>query len=826
VASPRWGHANSDANHGDRTLLNCGQPCYTAVVLVPRRFASCCAVLLLGSLGTLAAVLGCASCPTVASDATYQSSAVAPRIETTELPLRPRLRLVIREADKQAVAALAVSVEAGAQSAFALAGLTEQRLRAAGFAVSTQAHGAGYSVQVAVQDVASLKRLIGKAVDALARPVASAEPLLAVRARLQQARSPIGAQDLAIDRCSAEPVITTTLPTLSGQDRAAREQLEAWRKQQAAETSALAIVGPSSLLQIAPDALAEATALTGTTNDAQRDPWPTQDVVSTGQSLADSSRLSLAIRIPDAARSIVLARQLSLEPLLLQTLGSVEPSWQIERVAATARPRGACLRIDLKNDAGAPDAQQTAKLARWISNYVSSPHLNQPIAGDWVLQDAISSRGDAREAADVAAWLSLSNQLEAGPQRTALHLDIPGNRSAVAEAFLAALRAEPLNPAGVVGQVAVETGHSTLSVLLASPCGTATELGPNAGRHAAMLTALAQAASDADFRLSPWITPDAVGLLVESRAIGPSDTPEAHADRTARRLVLALTRSLSSVATTEARQIILNQFQRPDPDLWQILSLLSGGQVAALEPRGSWASVGGMVHDDIDGARRAFITEPWRIAVLANHSAAQGTRLIQELSNLLRPLRNTKSECPQPIPLVAATGLWRIEPNATPRAQALVGVPLPAAESSAAPSEAEWLAFLLNRTGGWLQQKLVTSGFITAASAKIWGGRRGRALTIELFAAPDQVDAAVNQARLLLNELSLGGLTSAGDVAAASRFFAAQQAQLQHDRRQRIVRLWQGNAKPSTPTLASLQRFQAQVFGQDRHLVVVADPPN
>jgi hypothetical protein len=284
---------------------------------------------------------------------------------------------------------------------------------------------------------------------------------------------------------------------------------------------------------------------------------------------------------------------------------------------------------------------------------------------------------------------------------------------------------------------------------------------------------------------------------------------------------------LDGALTANARQIILNQLAGPDPDLSHLLQVLSGGQPSALEPRGNWTTVDALVHDEIDTARHAFIAEPLRIAVLATQSKTQGAELAQELSRLLAPLRLGRGDCPAaPILVPSSFGQWRLEPSSAPRAPALVAVPLPGADGALGPSEAEWLAYLLNRKGGWLEQQLLAPKLASAATARIWGGRRGRALTIELSAGPEQLDAAIQRTRTLLYDLSRGALPAANDVMAATQFFQSERIRLQHDRRHRIVSLWRGAGAPALPNLAALQRYQAAAFAPDRHLVVVSEPTN
>jgi hypothetical protein len=237
-----------------------------------------------------------------------------------------------------------------------------------------------------------------------------------------------------------------------------------------------------------------------------------------------------------------------------------------------------------------------------------------------VVQDAITSQSDAGDAASTAAWLALSQQLEAGPVRGAVRLELPADRTLLGETFIANSRANATGALPFAERTTLEQGHSTLSVLIASPCGTASETARDAGKRATMLTALAAAASDNDFVVSPWITTDGMGLLVQSRALNASETGKAHAERAARRLALALLSPLDGALTAQARRIILNQLAGPDPDLSHLLQVLSGGQPSALEPRGTWTTVDALVHDEIDAARHAFIAEPLRLAVLATQA--------------------------------------------------------------------------------------------------------------------------------------------------------------------------------------------------------------
>jgi hypothetical protein len=279
---------------------------------------------------------------------------------------------------------------------------------------------------------------------------------------------------------------------------------------------------------------------------------------------------------------------------------------------------------------------------------------------------------------------------------------------------------------------------------------------------------------------------------------------------------------LSGSATSSGRQSLLDRLGSPDPDLWQLLELLAKGRLSALEPSGSWTSIGSLIHDDIEGARREFAGGPLRLAVLAGAGQTQGVLLARELSLQLAPLRTVAARCPKDVALTGATGLWRVDTDAAPRALALLAVALPGEANSEQASEAEWTAYLMNRRGGWLERKLVTPGLVTAATAQVLGGSDGRALVIELRGEATQRDAAVQAARELLVDLSRGSASEV-EARAAQQHFAAERVRVRNSRQQRIVRLWRGSQAGAEPSLQSLRQLHQTSFGQDRHLVVIGE---
>lgn len=769
-----------------------------------------------------ALLTACVSCPRCPGTTTATLPAVPARIETREEPDRPRLRLVARPAEPAVALALAVSVD-GTEAAQALAALSEQRLRALGFDISSQPNGAGYVLRTRTADPKQAERFGRWALEILAQPLQARESLPAIRARLSARDVPSGSEgELAVDRCSAELVRGSKDVRLPPDEAGARTQLEQWRKAQTASSVALAAVGPDSLLEAVREGWSDAPDLPDTATAAQRDPWPGASTVAVSKTALPGARLSVTLRTADLGRSLVAAQQLGREGLIHSMPQALEPPFALERVVTVARPRGACLRVDVHASPGtAASAAPTAALAHWLQVDLQRA-LDAAPAAATAVDDAITATSDASDASAVAAWLALSGRLPAGPTRSALRFSVPQGQAPLADRFLTAYQNQNQRRADDIElRTASEAGHSTLAVLLASPCGTATETSSDAGKHAAMLAALAQSGSEPDFTLAPWITPDAVGLLVQTRPAS-GEGPELQAQRTARRLAQLLSTSLSGTATSIGRQSLLERLGSPDPDLWQLLELLAKGRLSALEPSGSWTSIGSLIHDDIEGARREFAGGPLRIAVLAGAGQAQGALLARELSLQLAPLRTGAAHCPKEVALGAATGLWRVDTDAAPRALALLAVALPGEANSAQASEAEWTAYLMNRRGGWLERKLVAPGLVTAATAQVLGGRDGRALVLELRGEAEQREAALQAARELLVDLSRGSASEA-EARIAQQHFASERVRMRSSRQQRIVQLWRGSQAGAEPTLQSLRQLHQTAFGQERHLVVIGE---
>ena len=256
--------------------------------------------------------------------------------------------------------------------------------------------------------------------------------------------------------------------------------LESWRQQVAsAKAVAFAAVGTRPLL----DALANAVA-TGdkwASTSAPNDRWPEAD--SIGGVRSAERRLSIAYRVADAARALETSHELAVPgSVLAARLSALDGAYSLDRVVATSRVRGACLRIDAR--AGSAETSPL-ELARAIS--VVDDETRRALAGrvgqPSSLDDAVVRPAHPAEAAAAAAWRALVGKQPGGATRRAVSWQGPtsGREREIERATLALDGAR--QGSSVERRLRVEAGQGELWALVASPCGTASESSDDAGVH-------------------------------------------------------------------------------------------------------------------------------------------------------------------------------------------------------------------------------------------------------------------------------------------------------------------------------------------------------
>lgn len=717
---------------------------------------------------------------------------------------RPRLTLLEREGDPVGAVALAVTHERGWWASEALAQLLQRRLSAALRAdsdVQVSALGVVWALRAGRPE--ELERALGEALRALATPL-RAGPALTVLTP----GPPSEAERRLVD-CSAEA------PTAAGRVRTLGvPEVERLRESAAtATTLSVAVVGGRAFLEAGRRAVERLPVLARGASPAV--PWPRAD--GAWVSPGGERSLSLAWRVPEPGAAVKAVQALGQAPWT-DRLTAIAPGWQLAEARTVTHRQGACVKLTLTAGGGAEASiDQAARLTLVAEAELQRALRVAASEPSQALLDAAAARApDPRDAARRAAWFALSAPAAGEPLRRAAVLREPEGPLATDAAFTQALQvAERARAAPFIERAQrVERGQGELWVLLAGRCGTLPEGTASAGLTGLALRALAPRSGDVV--IEPWASVDGAGLLAHAAPLGARETPEQLAERVGARLgrVLASAR-LSPESVLRARSELLEELspgQRAGYDA--ILDALVPGHGSWLDPRGNLLSIGGASAPALEATRRALVSGPLKIAVLANHDARQAELAAKSAEQWLWPLRDPGRGCPAPSVPEATAGQRSVRTRdaAGLEPEVVVGVRL-----DAGPHE-EWVSeatvWLLNREGGWLSRALSGYG---AARAYALGGAAARALVIELRATTD-VERAKGQLRALLARLSEGAV-EAKDYAAAVRALAQARATLELDPRRRIVQLWRRQVAPPTPSLEEYRRA-LRALAPERHLLV------
>jgi hypothetical protein len=762
-------------------------------------------------LGVLA-LAGCGAAPhgngTVGSTASVGSA----RVERRELDRHPPINLVVRQGDPLSAIAFASAHDAGSVASVALSALLLARLRAHGITdIVGVPSESGFELAVLCADGAAARAFIDQVTLALGTPIADHdEALPAIQEALValHGRAFAGHGEATVADCSGELGLAPGVALPDTRTAAGRAELEKYRAFAfAARASAFAALGSNDFVDAAASELAKAGDWPS--GEVAEDTWPAADAVDVDVT-EGRRQLSVALRVGDADRALSsLAKLTASNADLGLRLGTFSPGFNVARVAFLARPRGACLRVDLaisEGDAG-PTLNEATRTASIVSEELRAAFASgEP---ERSLDESIIQPSDPREAAARAAWRALTGRLEPGPERRLIALSVhPAERAAFNNlpTALADFETRPAR-AALETRVHSEPGQGELWLLAGSPCGTLSESNEDAGESALALTLAAQGAS-ADVALEPWLTADAVGVLAHAPR-KPGENPLQQADRVARALARALTeRDASGNALANAQGALFSAVGgEPHPGYARLLDALSPDHSAWLEPRGTFASIAQANRDSVGARGRDLLRGPLRVAVLANQDDAQGAAAVHAFERWLAPWRDEPRRCQATAERAAHGGEITLAISGDSSSEsAYVGVPFPSRLKF--DREAEAIAELLNAPSGALARALSAAHVSGSAHASVIGGGRVAALVVEVHASDDEARRATLEVRRVLERLSQSPLS--GDELAAVQHSAERRALAASlDPRRRIVDLWRGTQP--TPPLSpnSVRAFQA-----------------
>ncbi len=594
---------------------------------------------------------------------------------------RPPLELVERSGDPRPALAFAVAHDAGSVASVAVAAVLDARLRAKGYdALRARPQALGLTLELLPASSAQAKSFFSDVRAALTSPLAEGEPArAALREALSglRARTWLGPGDAAVANCSGELGVPAGVQLPDPDAAAGRSQIDAWLAEISASASvSFAAVGPADLIEQAGEGLEESPPWP--LEEPVDDSWPERDSLLVDYAPEGARRLSVALRVDDADAALIAAEQLGRPSSALSLrLAALSTPFRLERAAASARDRaaGAC---GWTSSGREPIRVRTRM--RWLAcsslqRVRCEPHC-QAAAGRRA-PDGVARFVDPRDAAALAAWRALSAEAASeDPVRTVAYLGHASERDRLAIAPAVATIERRLERSNLDLVRRDEPGQGELWVLLASPCGTASEDAGDAGSHAVLLRALAREASGTnDVQLEPWVAVDGAGLLAHAPRRDPSESAGALARRIGSALGRALLASSPSGPTlASVRAGLLDEIgPEPRPGYWLALDAMSPGHPSWLEPRGTFAALSDAGQGTFELSRRAFLRGPLRVAVLTNGGSAQAELSRGAIERWLGTERLGTEACPTRSPASPRIGELTLQtsPGRTRRARTL-----------------------------------------------------------------------------------------------------------------------------------------------------------
>lgn len=759
---------------------------------------------------------------------------------------RPPLAIVLRDGDPRGAVAAAVTTsgiapERGAEPAVALAAAIEARLEAKGIRDVTAVGGwDGYRVRALVASEADGAALVDALRSAMLTPMDGDAVALASAKKRVAALAHRPLPDPALlesAKCMGDAfgIAKTT-------DGPSAAELEAWRRSaHGLGRVAVATAGADKLAQSIGSALASGEAwprATALTPDA----WPDARLEiydATGTATAGGARATLSARTSTAARAVGVAAALG-DPRgpLASRLGALDGPARVRDVTATAHPFGGCVAVTIELGARdlAGDFSGRVATAVALARQEIAVEVGEAPGDAAAARDAAARAGDPRDAAERAAWWTLSAPRDGATTTFSTAIGLASGRDTAPGDALAAraqaIRAD-LDRATVAwhspvveARTRVERGQGELWLVVASPCGTVVEVDGDAGVGAAVALAAADRAARSraagDAEAEPWVAPDGLGLVVHGAA-ARGESPAAHARRLADLAARSLAADpLDAAAIGAARGWLLGRGgAREARVLGALGSALAPGHPSWIAPWGTADGVGRASDEAIALRASALRAGPLRVAVVANADAAQADAAAQAADRWIARRPGEARACAAGAAPIARPGTYAVDLEPGASSEATLALALPTGDD--ARRAALLLAAALDGADGLLARALGDGNLARSWSAAVLGAPRAPSLVVRVVAPNAQLDAAVAQTRALFDRLQKNGITEQ-ERTRASELRARADLAAALDPRARLLALWRGERAGAPPTADALRAFAASVLRDDALVIVAARP--
>jgi hypothetical protein len=560
-----------------------------------------------------------------------------------------------------------------------------------------------------------------------------------------------------------------------------------------------------------------------------------------------AARIVLTARTPTAEKAAAAASILGdARGPLASRLASLEAPAHLRSVTATAHVDGGCLAATVDVDARSLSVDTAARIATAASLARQETAVElADVAPELDLGRSLATRAaDPRDAAERAAWWALAGS-SSDPDDEAMGIKLVVGLATAKDVAqpAASARSDEIRSeidratlawaAPVVdARVGIEHGQGELWVLVASPCGTSTESSGDAGLDAAvaLAAALQSAEVGGDAQAEPYVSSEGVGVLVHGVS-RPGEAPAAQARRLADLAARAFVGEAPSAAHfARARTLLLLHASEPESRAMDALaSALSPGHPSWVQPAGTAIGLASASDEALKMRAAALRLGPLRVAVLANADAAQADGVVRAVDRWVARRPGESRACPAVASLSAPRpGTYAVDRPAGALSEAILAIGLPAGNRDAVV-DATWLAAALDGPEGLLVRSLGSSGDGPRAGEPMWsagvvGAPLAPGFMIRLRAPDGAIDAAVAQARALLDKLRLEGPRS-DDWTRAASGVASDRLSAELQPRQRLVALWLSHPEPPSPSLDAIRAFAAAYLRDDSFLVIAARPP-
>lgn len=845
--------------------------------------------------------------PAHAPSAASRTAALLPDVRIAKD--RPPVVLVAREGDPSGAVVVAVTTSGldgnddDPEAAVALAGVVEARLAARGLAPVVVPSWSGFRAAVLVATADAVPAASDGLREALTAAVDEKDVSAAKKKLAALAARPLRDASLARwARCVGSPHALPSRAGKSGDDLVAA-RLEKWRAgAHGLGRVAFAVAAPSPMAESVATAIARGPAWKNGAR-APSAPAPSGAIdVDVYEAAAESGATVIHATLDmDTGSDAVTTAEALGDPHgpLASRLAALDLPFRLREVTATAEPRGGCVGMVLE---AAPSlaavstsatGSSSTDLAARVADAVALVHVEAQVhlaeGGAGLDGRRLARRaGDAREAAERAAWWGLADAwippnaaataattASAGapsttsttasssarangttlPMRGSIALGVPLRRGAAptAESTLEPARdvlASAVQRATLSwqkpvaeGRSRVEPGQGETWVLIASPCGTESETDADAGLTALFTVATAEMAkSSPEARVEPWIVPDGAGLLVHGPAL-PGETGSAQA----RRLADVVARSFASdpialPAVARARAELLRHDARTDgPALGIVASAVSPGHTSWFIATGREDTLGRSADAAVLARAQALRAGPLRVAVLANVDAAQADAALRAADRWIDRRASEARTCrPATAAALARPGTYAIDTRLGAAPEAYLAFPFAAGDEKARAA-ASVVAAAFDGEGGLLEKAFgitaanaaTGNGLARSWSARVLGWPRAPALVVRIVSTQAALDDAVMQARALVDRVKKSGLAPA-DHDRATAAAAREAVAIALDPRARVVATWRDEAVPtaaqaqtqrkSRATIEDVRAFTAKYLTEDSMVVVAARP--